>query len=114
MSARNLRRMKLIFEETRQSEFWPQLVAKIPWGHTSLIFEKVKDPDQRTFYLQMCGERGWSRSILEEEILFDAYSKRLQFQNNFSVALKESHLSTYRLEFKDEYNLYFLGLEDTR
>src|SRR3546814_869626 len=49
MSARNIRRMKLIFEETRQSEFWPQLVAKIPWGHTSLIFEKVKDQDQRTF-----------------------------------------------------------------
>jgi len=113
LSARNLRRMKLIFEETRNNEFWTQLVAKIPWGHTNLIFQKVKDPSQRTFYLQTSVERGWSRSILEEEIRFDAYSKRLEFQNNFSKALTKSDISKYRLAFKDEYNLSFLELEDT-
>ncbi|MGJ1203850.1 PDDEXK nuclease domain-containing protein [Sphingobacterium lactis] len=112
LSPRNLRRMKLIFEEISNNEFWTQLVAKIPWGHTNLIFQKVKDPDQRIFYLQACVERGWSRGVLEEEIKFDSYNNRTQFQNNFPVALEESNLSTYRLEFKDEYNLSFLNLED--
>lgn len=113
LSPRNLRRMKLIFEETESNEFWTQAVSKIPWGHTNLIFQKVKDADKRTFYLRTCAERGWSRSALEEEIRFDSYSRRTQFQNNFSIALKETDISAYRLEFKDEYNLSFLGLEDT-
>lgn len=83
LSSRNLRRMKLIFEETAGDEFWTQLVSKIPWGHTNLIFQKVKDPDQRTFYLQTCAERGWSRSVLEEEIKFDSYSKRARIPEQF-------------------------------
>ena len=49
LSPRNLRRMKLIFEETFGDEFWTQLVSKIPWGHTNLIFQKIKNPDQRIF-----------------------------------------------------------------
>jgi len=41
-SARNLRRMKFIYEEISENSILPQLVAKIPWGHTSLIFTKLK------------------------------------------------------------------------
>jgi len=86
-------------------------VSKIPWGHTNLIFAKVKEEKQRIFYLQMCKERDWSRSILEEEIKFD--SKQENFQHNFLKTLNESELSEHRLEFRDEYNLSFLRLEDT-
>lgn len=112
-SSRNLRRMRLIYEETKRNEFWTQAVSKIPWGHTNLIFARIKDEEQRTFYLNMCIERGWSRSVLEEEIKFDSYNKQANFQNNFTQTLAENKLSEYRLEFRDEYNLSFLGLEDT-
>jgi len=112
-SPRNLRRMKLIFEETSSNQIWTQLVAKLPWGHTNIIFQKVKDSEQRTFYLQKCIERGWSRSILEEEIRFNAYSKHINFQNNFPNTIEDNSLIEYRLEFKDEYDLSFLELEDT-
>jgi len=87
-------------------------VAKIPWGHTSLIFSKLKKSEQITFYLQKTIERGWSRSILEEEIKFDAYQKHLDFQSNFQKTIEPDKLAAYRLEFKDEYNLSFLDLED--
>lgn len=112
-SSRNLRRMRLVYEYTKGNEFWTQLVSKIPWGHTNLIFAKVKEEKQRIFYLQMCKERGWSRSILEEEIKFDSYSKQDNFQHNFLKTLSENEPSEYRLEFRDEYNLSFLELEDT-
>jgi|GEM_PF-4053791 len=46
--------MKFIFEEISGQEFWTQLVSKIPWGHTNLIFQQVKDTDQRIFYLKAC------------------------------------------------------------
>lgn len=32
-SSRNLRSMKLFYEEYKDDEIWQQLVAKLPWGH---------------------------------------------------------------------------------
>ncbi|MDR6969031.1 putative nuclease of restriction endonuclease-like (RecB) superfamily [Flavobacterium arsenatis] len=112
-SSRNLRRMKLIYEEIHTNIIWTQLVAKLPWGHTNMIFAKIKNDEKRTFYLQKCLERGWSRSILEEEIKFDAYSKQVNFQSNFENTIVDDKVIAYRLSFKDEYNLSFLNLEDT-
>jgi predicted nuclease of restriction endonuclease-like (RecB) superfamily len=111
-SSRNLRRMKQIYEQCGENEIWPQLVAKLPWGQTGLIFSKFKQEDEISFYLQTCVERGWSRSVLEEEIRFDAFSKWQLFQNNFPKTIQENQLVEYRLEFRDEYDLSFLELED--
>lgn len=113
-SSRNLRRMRFIFDEIDDNSIWPQLVAKLPWGHTDMIFSKLKDSEKRTFYLQKCIERGWSRSILEEEIKFDSFTKQINFQSNFkSTIATEDKIVEYRLSFKDEYDLSFLNLEDT-
>ncbi len=112
-SSRNLSKMRQIYEITTQNEIWPQVVAKIPWGHSEVIFAKIKQPDQITFYLQKTAERGWSRSILEEEIRFDAYQKHLTFQSNFPKTLDDNALAMYRWEFKDEYDLSFLELDET-
>ena len=71
----------------------PQAVAKLPWGHIDLIFTKIKNVDAILFYLQQSNERGWSRSVLEEEIRFDAHAKALNFQNNFikTIFIKYLH-----------------------
>ncbi len=82
-SSRNLHRMKLTYEQINKNEISPQLVAKIPWGHTSLIFSKVKDKNQQIFYIQKSAKEGWSRSILEEKISFNSYKKNLEFLSNF-------------------------------
>ena len=111
-SARNLRLMKFVYEEITRYEIWQQLVAKLPWGHTSLIFSKLKDKNQIVFYMEKTIERGWSRSILDEEIRFGAYQKHLSFQNNFPKTINEKDVSEYRLQFKDEYNLSFLELDE--
>jgi len=111
-SSRNLHRMKLIYEEMTKNSISPQLVAKLPWGHTSLIFTKLKNNEEVNFYLQKTIERGWSRSILEEEIKFNAYQKHLNFQSNFVKTIEENKLIEYRMEFKDEYNLSFLELSE--
>ena len=111
-SKRNLRRMRQIYEQCNEISIWPQLVAKLPWGHTGLIFSKFKQSEQIHFYLQKCVERGWSRSVLEEEIKFDAFSKVQSFQNNFTKTIEPKQLAEYRLEFSDEYDLSFLELND--
>jgi predicted nuclease of restriction endonuclease-like (RecB) superfamily len=67
-SERNLHRMKLVYEEMQENAISPQLVAKLHWGHTSLIFSKIKDKAERAFYLEKAQTEAWSRSILEEKL----------------------------------------------
>ncbi|MGD9938108.1 MAG: DUF1016 N-terminal domain-containing protein [Methanoregulaceae archaeon] len=40
-----------------------QAAALIPWFHTCLILDKVKDPAAREFSIQKSVEHGWSRNI---------------------------------------------------
>lgn len=92
-SERNLRLMRFIYEEVAENPIWQQLVAKLHWGHTVMIFSKIKNREQRTFYLQKTKEEAWSRSILEEKIKIDLYSQRQKFQNNFDKALTTTEIA---------------------
>ena len=109
-SERNLHRMKLVYEEMLANTISPQAVAKLHWGHTSLIFSKIKDKTEREFYLKKAKEEAWSRSILEEKIKFNLYSNYSQFQNNFDKTLTTKEVVKYTMQFKDEYDLSFLNL----
>lgn len=111
-SERNLHRMKLIYEQLQEDSISPQAVAKLHWGHISLIFSKIKDKTEREFYLEKAKSEAWSRSILEEKIKIDTYSNHKNFQHNFSNALNKHELIKYTLQFKDEYDLSFLNLPD--
>lgn len=112
LSERSLYRMRLIYENLEKNQISPQLVAKLPWSHTELIFSKLKNKEQQVFYLQKSSEQAWSREVLKEKIQFDLYSKVLNFQNNFETTLSLSEESEYRLQFADEYDLSFLNLAD--
>lgn len=111
-SERNLRLMRFVYEEINENTIWQQLVAKLHWGHTSLIFSKIKDKNEREFYLQKSREEAWSRSILEEKIKFDLYTNHNDFQHNFDKTLTTSEIAKYTMQFKDEYDLSFLELQD--
>ncbi len=111
-SERNLQRMKLIYEGMVADSISPQLVAKLHWGHISLIFSKIKDKKEREFYLKKVKEEAWSRSILEEKIKIDLFSQHKTFQNNFDKALSKKEIKNYTMQFKDEYDLSFLNLSD--
>jgi predicted nuclease of restriction endonuclease-like (RecB) superfamily len=111
-SERNLHRMKLIHEEITADSISPQLVAKLHWGHISLIFSKIKDKTERQFYLEKTHKEAWSRSILEEKIRANTFVLHTDFQNNFDIALTKNEVAMYNMQFKDEYDLSFLHLPD--
>ncbi|MDD4148992.1 MAG: PDDEXK nuclease domain-containing protein [Bacteroidales bacterium] len=111
-SERNLRRMRFIYEEMQVDSIWPQAVAKLHWGHTTLIFSKLKTKSEREFYLSKTQKEAWSRSVLEEKIKADTYSLHQNFQNNFEKSLTKHEVAKYSMQFKDEYDLSFLNLPD--
>lgn len=56
-SARNVSRMRAFYLGFEQfagdSPNLPQAVAKIPWGHLSLVVEKLKDPVAKQWYAEL-------------------------------------------------------------
>lgn len=80
-SERNLYRMKLFYSfytDAGHGEFSPQLVAKIPWGHNSLIIQKIKDPQKAIWYVEKTIEHGWARSILQLQIESGLYERQAE------------------------------------
>jgi predicted nuclease of restriction endonuclease-like (RecB) superfamily len=109
-SPRNLRRMKMVSLQLElQPEILPQLVAELPWGHTVLLFEKVKESKNRLFFIQKAKQNSWSRTTLQENIEFELH-KKTPIQNNFAKTLDQEVLLNSDFDFQDEYNFSFLGL----
>ncbi len=50
LSERNLYRMRLIYEHLAKNQISPQLVAKLPWSHTEVIFSKLKNKEEQVFF----------------------------------------------------------------
>jgi predicted nuclease of restriction endonuclease-like (RecB) superfamily len=95
-----------------ETEFRPQLVAKIPWGHHRFILDKVSDPAARLYYLLCTARFGWSRKVLLNQIKAQAYERATQEKktHNFALALPEHFAEQADEMMKSRYNLEFLGI----
>ena len=94
------------------SEFVPQAVAQIPWGHNRLIISKIKDTKEALFYANAVLENGWSREQLEIEIKNNYYQSKGKSITNFKSTLPEIQSQLAIETLKNPYNFDFLGLED--
>ncbi|PJA07019.1 MAG: DUF1016 domain-containing protein [Flavobacteriales bacterium CG_4_10_14_0_2_um_filter_35_18] len=110
-SARNLWRMKTLYEQYSKSELiLPPLVAEIPWTHNILILEKCKDEHERFYYINMTKQHQWSKVLLINAIENQNYQNALIGQNNFEQTLSPEMANRAQLLVKDEYMFDFLNL----
>lgn len=111
-SPQNLWRMRQFYLIYRDEAELLELATKIPWGQNLLIMHKVKDREERKYYLSETDKLGWSRAVLLNQIKANAFQHHLinPKQSNFEKALP-IHLSEQANEaLKSEYNLDFLGI----
>jgi len=94
------------------SEFVPQAVAQIPWGHNRLIISKIKDHNEALFYALATLENGWSREQLEVQIKNKYYHIKGKSVTNFKNTLPSPQSLLAIETLKNPYNFDFLGLED--
>ncbi len=64
-SSQNLWYMRQFYSEYRDHVNLQQLVGEIPWGHNLLLLSRIKDMQERDYYLRMTAELGWSRPKLK-------------------------------------------------
>ena len=63
-SVRNIKNMKKFYKELTTDEKVQIASAQIPWSHNMLILDKIKDTDERLWYMEKCVENGWSVDVL--------------------------------------------------
>ena len=111
-SVRSLKYMRALAEAHPDDAIVQQLVAQIPWGHNVVLLDKVKDPDQRAWYIQQTLENGWSRAILIHQIESDLYGRQVAAAKitNFSFTLPRPQSDLAQQALKDPYVFDFLSL----
>jgi len=109
-SSRNLWDMRRFFEAWASPPILRQAVAEIPWSHHLLLLNKLEDLHERIWYMRACAHFGWSRNVLLNQILADAYGRSHNRTNNFATALPAAFAQQAQEAIKSSYNLDFLGV----
>ncbi len=111
-STRNLQFMRSFAEEFPDLAFVKQLVSLLPWGHVIRITQRIKAPEGREWYMREAIRQGWSRSVLELQLLGNAYQRSGKAMNNFASSLPAIDGRRAAEVFKDPYLFDFLGGAD--
>lgn len=86
---------------------------KVPFSHHIAIFSKVKNLQERYYYIHRVVEESLQVDALEFLIKKDAYKHQKELPNNFERTITPAALARKAVEmFKDEYLLDFINVEE--
>ena len=90
-------------------EFVQIPLTQITWYHHISLIPKVKDMEERAFYILATAQEGWSRDVMLLQIAHDYIHAKGNSINNFDKTLPPVESDLARYTFKDPYNFSFLG-----
>lgn len=112
-SPRNLHYMRALAEAwPTDSEFVPQAVAQMPWGHVRTLLDKLDSTEDREWYARQCVTDGWSRAILAYQIDTRAKDRHGAAPSNFAQRLDSSESELARAMIKHPYVFEHVALTD--
>ena len=113
-SVRNLKYMAKFAETYPNREFVQTVSAQIPWSHNIAIIEKVKDPEQRIWYIQKTAENGWSHNVLIHQIESGLYQRQVLVDkvSNFESRLPSPQSELAAQTMKDPYVFDFFPFRE--
>jgi predicted nuclease of restriction endonuclease-like (RecB) superfamily len=108
LSPRNLRYM------TTMAAAWPveiaqHTVARLPWGHVTVLLDSCTDRVTRDFYAQRAADEGWTRKVLETMIASRLHEREQARLTTFDHAIPEADRESVRELVKDPYVLDFVS-----
>lgn len=86
----------------------PPVVAELPWGHNTILLERLVGREERLWYAKMALENGWPRRVLIQHIAARLHLRQGNAQTNFALALPAAQAKLAQEALKDEYALDFL------
>lgn len=111
-SPRNLWDMRRFYLEYKDHPNLRQFVAEIPWGQNLLIMNKVKNNEERLYYLTATKEQAWTRDTLSSQINSNAYERHqlADKKHNFNATLPKELAEQADQSMKDVYMFDMLGI----
>ncbi len=113
-SVRNLKYMSKFAAEYDDIQFVQQAVAQIPWGHTTVLLDRISDAEIRNWYIGKTSENGWSRNVLIHQIESKLYERQVIADkiSNFEsrLAAPQSELAVQTM--KDPYIFDFIPFKE--
>jgi predicted nuclease of restriction endonuclease-like (RecB) superfamily len=94
---------------------WPepivqQPVGQLPWGHITVLLDKLDAAKERAWYASAAVEHGWSRNVLMNMIMNKTLERTGAAPSNFVQRLVGPDSELAQQVAKDPYNFEFLGL----
>ena len=109
LSPRNLGYMRSFAAAWPDRQIVQQVAAKIPWFHSVVLLDKVKDAGARLWYARKAHEEGWSRNVLAMQIEARLHERTGRAITNFPATLPPGDSDMATQVFKDPYLFDFLG-----
>ena len=112
-SVRNLKYMRKFAEEYPDFEFVQQVVAQIPWGHNVILLDKIKNIEERKWYINETIKNGWSRNMLKMQIDGKIYERQVIADKitNFTRTLPDTQSDLAIQTMKDPYLFDFISIK---
>jgi predicted nuclease of restriction endonuclease-like (RecB) superfamily len=109
-SRRNLLYMRAFAAAWPDDSVVQQPVAQLPWGHVTVLLDKLDDQGARHWYASAAAEHGWSRNVLLNQIMNRTRERIGAAPSNFSTSLQRADSELAQQIAKDPYVLDFLDL----
>ena len=110
LSRSNLLYMRAFAQAWPSDAIVPQLVGLLPWGHHRLLLDKLDDSEIRLWYARSCIEHGWSRVVLQHQIVSKLHVRAGAATTNFARVLPDGDSELMQQATKDPYHLEFLNI----
>ena len=113
-SVRNLKYMAKFAQTYPDLEFVQTVSAQIPWSHNVAIRDKVKNQEERIWYIQKATENGWSHSVLVHQIESGLYQRQALANkvSNFERRLPSPQSELAVQTMKDPYIFDFIPFKE--
>lgn len=113
-SVRNLKYMAKFAMTYPDRQFVQTVSAQIPWSHNVAILDKVKEPEQRIWYIKKAAENGWSHSVLIHQIESALYERQAIAEkvSNFEARLPSPQSELAVQTMKDPYIFDFIPFKE--
>lgn len=112
-SERNLGYMVQFAREYANGSILQQPVAKLPWGHTIALMQRVKDVEKRDWYALNALHHNWGRDTLVQMIKTNLWERQGSAAHNFTTTLPSPQSELANDTLKNPYIFDFLTLTDT-
>jgi len=113
LSRSNLKYMRQMAGAWPRNAIGQQPVGQLPWGHVTVLLDKLNAQAERDWYAASAAEYGWSRNVLLNQIMNRLHQRASAAPSNFTAQLPPADSDLAQQLTRDPYVFDFLDLAGT-